>query len=445
MSAALDHPLVVPVGLAPPQRRFVALALVLLLLSGMVGGGVLLERSRPSAVVLADTGVAVGADGRVVELRPGDSLIPGTRVLAGQPDSERWAAEQGAWLAAGRVPVVAGVDPTLVSSALLDLHVLSRSGGVPVAGWAGPWRYVWPRDAAVCAVALARTGHLADADRIFDFLQSVQPADGLLQARYLADGSGVPDGRGVQLDGVGWALWAMGETASRLPPSERAAFVQRHESLLRRSTSATLTAITNRQGLPRTSSDYWEVTERTTTLATAALLQAGLRQAVGLFELVGDSATAQGSGVAADRLGEAIRAGFEPDGYPRRLGGRSDSVDLGAAFLLPPYSVTADPRVVTAWRNGAVLMARPGGGLSPGGSWRRDGISWTNVTASYAVTAAALGDDDEARRWLVWLDTHRTVTGALPEKVRADGQPAAVAPLAWTAAAVIIAADLLSS
>ena len=90
-------------------------------------------------------------------------------------------------------------------------------------------------------------------------------------------------------------------------------------------------------------------------------------------------------------------------------------------------------------------MTRPAGGLAPGGSWRRDGVSWTNVTASYAMTAAALGDHDTARHWLDWLAAHRTANGSLPEKVLADGSPASVAPLAWTAAAVIIAADLLSS
>ena len=90
-------------------------------------------------------------------------------------------------------------------------------------------------------------------------------------------------------------------------------------------------------------------------------------------------------------------------------------------------------------------MVRPGGGLAPGGSWRRDGISWTNVTASRAMTAAFIGDHDEAMARLHWLDQHRTAAGSLPEKVLPNGQPASVAPLAWTAAAVVITADQLSA
>ena len=144
------------------------------------------------------------------------------------------------------------------------------------------------------------------------------------------------------------------------------------------------------------------------------------------------------------RSTEAVHRAFGPDGYPRRLGGREDSVDLGAAFLLPPYAPTAHPDVVAAWQHGSAVPIRPAGGLAPGGSWRRDGVSWTNVVASYAMTAAAIGDRDTAVGWLTWLAAHRTANGSLPEKVLADGTPASVAPLAWTAAAVIITADTLT-
>jgi len=41
------------------------------------------------------------------------------------------------------------------------------------------------------------------------------------------------------------------------------------------------------------------------------------------------------------------------------------------------------------------------------------------------------------------LSAHRTPDGALPEKVLADGSPAAVAPLAWTAATVVLTAATL--
>jgi GH15 family glucan-1,4-alpha-glucosidase len=90
-------------------------------------------------------------------------------------------------------------------------------------------------------------------------------------------------------------------------------------------------------------------------------------------------------------------------------------------------------------------MARPAGGLAPGGSWRDDGVSWTTATSSYALAAAGIGDRAEAVRRLHWLDQHRTSGGSLPEKVTAAGEPAAVAPLAWAAAVVILTADELDN
>ena len=40
---------------------------------------------------------------------------------------------------------------------------------------------------------------------------------------------------------------------------------------------------------------------------------------------------------------------------------------------------------------------------------------------------------------LAWLVAHRTRLGSLPEQVNAVGQPASVAPLAWTAAVILLA------
>ena len=428
----------------PSKPLTLGLCLALLL----TAGGVVLARVAPqdADVPLYATTVAVGPGGVVDEVPVGaGSTVPGTRVLAG-PGSAAAVADEEAWLAAGTVPTVAGLGPDsdLVRGALLDLHVLTRTYGVPVAGWTGPWRYVWPRDAAFAAVALARTGHLDDARRVLDFLGRVQPASGVFQARYLPDGSGVPDDRGAQLDGVGWALWATAGVADALPPAQRAAFVAEHRTLVARSTAAALAAIAGPTGLPPASSDYWEVPERRTTLATAAVLRAGLEAAVRLETAAGDDAAASRAAAGEARLASAIARDFAPGGYPRRLGGRAGSVDLGVAFLLPPFAATVDPVARARFATAGAALARPAGGLAPGGSWKRDGVSWTPTTATWALVAASSGDRDQAVARLGWLQAHRTADGSLPEKVLADGRPAAVAPLAWTAAAVVLTADALS-
>jgi glucoamylase len=344
------------------------------------------------------------------------------------------------------VPVVPGLGPDsdLVRGALLDLHVLTETYGVPVAGWTGPWRYVWPRDAAFAAVAFARTGHGDDAERVLDFLGRVQPPSGVFQARYLPDGSGVPDDRGTQLDGAGWALWATAGVADALPPGRRAAFVAEHRALVDRSTDAALAAIAGPSGLPPASPDYWEVSERRTTLATAAVLRAGLEAAVRLQVFAGDGRAAARASAGEARLSAAIARDFAPHGYPRHLGGRSASVDLGVALLLPPFADAVDPDAYARFESAPARLARPGGGLAPGGSWRRDGVSWTPTTATWALVAASSGDRPQALSRLRWLADHRTAAGSLPEKVLADGRPAAVAPLSWTAAAVVLTADQLA-
>lgn len=392
--------------------------------------------------------IAVGPGGSLVAVPAGAAaggVLPGTRVLAGMADAPRYVAEQKRWLREGSIPSVPELGAsTMVRDALLDLHVLTGQYGVTVAGWTPQWRYVWPRDSAYVASAFAKTGHFSEARRIIRFLQEVQTEDGLLQARYLPDGSGVPDGRGLQTDGLGWALWGTWQVAEALPTAQRRQFVLENRRLLDRSARASATLIENERSLPPPSSDYREVKERKLTLATASMLLAGLSSARQLYLLLGDSTRAAETGSSAARLEAAIVRNFGPDGYPRHLGGSPGSVDLGVSFLLPPFIPAADPDILAVWRRSTDSTRRPAGGLAPGGSWPSDGVSWTTFTSSYALTSAFVDDRAATIHWLKWLDEHRTAAGSIPEKVLGDGQPASVAPLAWSAAAVILASNELS-
>lgn len=405
--------------------------------------------AAPPAAVTAyfplDAGtLAVGSGSEVVRVFAAADLVPGTRVLAGTPDTRRQAAEQRAWLAAGRVPRLPGLaQSTMTRDALLDLHVLSTPSGVAVAGWAPAWRYVWPRDAALVASALARTGHGVDAERVLSFLQQAQPGSGRFEARYRSDGTAVGDDRGPQNDSLGWALWALDQVAEQLPPDARRALVQRHRRLLERSARAALELVDDPTHLPPPSPDYWERSERRLTLSSAALVAAGLVAAGRLYDVVDQPEQAAAARAAADLSADAIHRRFADQGYPRSVGGGTNGVDLGVSFLLPPFSPAVDPDVEQVWRASATRMARPAGGLAPGATWPDDGVSWNTATSSYAMTAAFVGDRTEALRRLRWLDAHRTTLGSLPEKVLASGEPASVAPLAWPAAAVLIAADEL--
>lgn len=427
------------------RRLLLRMAPLSLLLAVLLVAVPIWASARLHAVVpLGQEGIGIGPAGQVVPLAASDLLVPGSRVLSAEPNSAALAATEQRWLAGGTVPQPAELgSSTMISTALLELKLLMDNGSAPMAGWSGPWRYVWPRDSSFAAVAFARTGHLDEANQILDVLQQVQAPDGTFQARYLPGRAQPPDDRGVQLDGTGWSLWALSQVAARTPVDRRPALIERHRLLLNRSVALITEKTTGASAggpLP-ISSDYWETRETKPTLATSAVLLAGLDAAADCYRSVGDPRAVTIAAQAVAFRGRVLAA-FGP-GFARHLGGGSGSADLGVAFLLPPFTDDAEPATVAGWRRSTSVMARPGGGLAPGGSWKSDGISWTPTTATEAMTAAALGDRAAAVRWLRWLDAHRTTEGSIPEKVLYNGQPAAVAPLAWSAAATVIAADEL--
>ncbi|UJP40965.1 glycoside hydrolase family 15 [Cellulomonas palmilytica] len=414
---------------------------------------------RYAVIGLHQTGVALAPDGSVVEL-PTDAdvaYLDGTRVLdprvghlesvlrgdAGAPGfaaAQTLADEQAAWLAQGTVPGEGGPYEDLARDALLDLRTLLLPGGAAVAGWSHAWRYVWPRDASFVAVALARTGHTDDALDVLGFLADVQGDDGGFEARYLPDGSGPPDARTPQTDGQGWAMWAAGLVLDEVPAGEaRTAAAQRLAPLVARAVDGTATLL-GADGLPPASPDYWERDETRLTLGTVAPLVAGLEQAVGVLREAGDDERATLAHRTASTARAAAVDAFGPAGWTRYTDGADH--DAASAFVLAPFWRAPAAGGRDAWLTSVTEMSRPLG-VAPAGEWRRDGVTWTPQTTLYAWVAAENGEDDRAHAWLAAIDTHRTSTGSVPEKILADGRPAAVAPLTWSAACALLAIDAL--
>lgn len=334
------------------------------------------------------------------------------------------------WQAGGRLPGTPE-RAAVVSRALLDLRGLTRPNGAVAAGPSDRWAYAWPRDTSFVAAAYAVTGHLDDAWRSLSFLASVQQADGGFEARYLLDGSGVPDDRPRQSDGAGWVLWALDQArrASGDGPLPAALRTVRD-----RATGFILTLTDDGRALPPVSPDYWEVPERRLTLGTAAPLAAGLEAAARTYAAEGGLTRSAEVAAAAARLRRLVFDHFGPDF--ERLG-RAGGLDASVAMLMPPFAQQSTT-AVQAWDDYPVLALRPAGGIAPGVEWKQDGVSWTPETALVAYTAAASGRVEEAEQWLDWLADHRTAWGSLPEKVLPDGSPAGPAPLAWTAALVVL-------
>jgi glucoamylase len=383
------------------------------------------------------TGGLEASDGEVDRL----TVVAGPRLTADDlldPEAaERAAAASRAWLAAGDLPGEGTRFADLGEDALLDLHALTLPNGASLAALSPRWRFVWPRDSSFTAAAYARTGHVDDALRVLDFLRSVQEPDGSFHARYLPDASGVPDDRGVQSDGNGWALWSAWTVLDEIDdPAEREAARKRLAPLVDASTDHVLSLLDEDTALPPPSSDYWEVHPTELTLGTAAPLLAGLEAARSIYADGEQWDRAADAAVGAMRLRAAVEAKFGPRGYPRHASGGPQ--DAATTFALPPFQPTALAGADEAWRSSVLSMLRPAGGVAPGAGWRTDGISWTPQTALFALAGASTGEIEAAESWLEWLGSHRTASGALPEKVLADGSPAAVAPLTWTSALVVL-------
>lgn len=403
-----------------------------------VGGGTFVSYQAARVVLpLAGETVALTGPGERTVVAPGraDLVVPHSRVLHDAEDRDRLLDEERAWVdgCAAWARTTAGDG---LHSALLDLRVLSADLPVCVAGWTQRWRYAWPRDVSFVAAALARLGRPDEAAAHLRFLARVQRVDGGFEARYDPWTLRSPDDRAAQLDGAGWVLWAARELRTWAPG--RPGLLDPLAPMLARATTRLLGSREPRTGLPAPSSDYWELEEDDLTLGTASVVLAGMRCAADLLPGLGEPALGDRAAHAAEALDSRLRATFGAEGWPRTLG--SGAADAAVTFLAPPVGALAgaDDLQVSLARSWQATL-RPAGGVAPGAAWKEDGISWSPETALYALAWAATGATERATRTLGWLADHRTEAGSYSEKVLHDGRPAAVAPLAWTAALVVLA------
>lgn len=402
-----------------------------LYLAGLLGNGDVLAavsaEEAEGAAYVAGTDILRLPDGSLRHVPPGaDGPVT---VPAGDVGAAEAAGRTREWLALGDVPGRTSDEVETAARALLDLRLLVRGNGAVAAAWHGIWQYSWPRDASWVAAALSVTEHLAEAREILAFTARTQRADGTWDARVLLDGSGVPDDRPWQLDANGWVPWAAWMYASAGGEIDAATY--RMVVLACDHVAASLDG----DGLPPAAPDYWESPVDGPTIGLAAPLLTGLRAGVDLAEAQGRRSHAARWSNAATRLAGGIAASFRGGGYHRTPRDGSGA-DAGVTFLAPPFAPeTAE--VAAAVLDARRRLTRPNGGVVPGEAWTGED-SWTPETAFFALAAAASGRHGEATETLAWLIAHRTTLGALPEKVRPDGAPAAVAPLAFTAAAVLL-------
>jgi len=290
------------------------------------------------------------------------------------------------WLARARP--LDGAAPhwarAMYSRSLLALRALTdRRTGAVVAGAREGWTYVWPRDAAAVALALAAAGYRPEAQRIVRFLTSL---DLNAAARFQGSGAPVPR-REAQGDAAGWVA-----------------------------------AAARTVGLRRSAPLDWRWRDR-------ADYQEGD---------VGDYlGSAIASGLRADQITRLFGARH---GFVRAEGDPDSGLDSATAWAVRPFPRPALRRAARRTLLRLVAQEESRFGILPSQKWHGGEDPWTAPTAWTAWSLAALGERRAALHLIGDLRRAATPLGLLPERVDADtGLPTSTTPLAWSHAFAILA------
>jgi glucoamylase len=302
------------------------------------------------------------------------TAMPTPYFAAGQAPARRWLRESR--------PLGPSAPPwarRLYGHSLLVLRALTDpASGAEVAGARPGWEYVWPRDAAAGAMALAASGHTVEAQRVAGFLLRLDLSGA---ARFEPNGDPVP-GRPPPGDAEGWVAAAAHASGLGAPSSE--------------------SGWRDRQ-------DYGENVEG---------------------DLLGNAIAAGAPAV------EILDRFMTPRGLAREDGGAD--LDSAAAWAVVPFE---RPGLREAARRTLLSLAgeASGFGTAPIEGWTA-GEAWTAPTAWSAWALARLGERSAADRLLAALRRAATGAGTLPERVSsAGGRPLSTTPLAWSHAFTILA------
>jgi GH15 family glucan-1,4-alpha-glucosidase len=334
------------------------------------------------------------------------------------------------------------------------------------------YSYMWPRDGALVAAALADAGFSEVTRRFFDFCHRVITDEGYLLHKYNPDGSLASSWHGwseserkvlpVQEDETALVLWALWRHFRRFRDVE---FVKRHyRGLVVRAANWLVDYRDSETGLPLPSWDLWE--ERKGIHAwTVAATWAGLQAAAAFSKAFGEDGLAAGYRRAA----EEIKAGVEEHLWRPELGRFARTVNRreGGGWDVDPtldaslfglwyfgLIPAGDERVVAtmeaAWER--LSVKTDVGGVAryeddhyhqvsrdvenvPGNPWFICTLWLAQWRIASAQGAAGVGP---ALEILDWVATHSLPSGVMAEQVHPQtGEPLSVSPLTWSHATLV--------
>ncbi len=333
------------------------------------------------------------------------------------------------------------------------------------------YSYMWGRDGAFVAAALARAGYSELCRGFFRFCRGILAEGGYLFQHYNPDGSLASNWHSWVLDGkevlpiqedstalLLWALWVNYECSKDIE------FIRgMYDAFIVKCADFLVTYRDAESRLPTPSYDLWEERYGVHTY-TVATVVAGLRAAAKFAHVFQDDERAQTYNVTADamvtgivdRLYDVERRRYARFGYRTPEGYELDSVidvsllGLVTFGVLPP----ADPRVsdtIDAVR-AELWCDTPIGGLAryTGDQYQRDssvpldvpGNPWFISTLWLAECDIARAEDLEglhrALPYLEWCASNALPSGVLAEQVHpTTGAPLSVSPLTWSHSALV--------
>ena len=328
------------------------------------------------------------------------------------------------------------------------------------------YSYMWGRDGAFVAAALAKSGYSDVCRRFFEFCSRVLSEDGYLFQHYNPDGSlasnwhpWLQNGKEVlpiQEDSTALVLWALW---IHYQSSREIEFIKPlYDKLVKKSADFLVTYRDSETLLPIPSYDLWEERYGTHCFTVAAVI-AGLKAAANFARLFQDVSLAETYDTTANQMKEGLAKHlydadlkrYARSGYKKGEGYELDQVidisllGLTTLGVMPPR----DLRVLTT----AELIRRelwvksPIGGCAryqndryqfeedvpkdiPGNPWF---ISTLWLGEYYIARAETLQELHEAMPYLEWCAKNALPSGVLAEQVHpVTGCPLSVSPLTWS-------------
>ena len=333
------------------------------------------------------------------------------------------------------------------------------------------YSYMWGRDGAFVAAALAQAGYADVCKRFFAFCAEALSDDGYLMQHYNPDGSlastwhpWLVDGEEVlpiQEDSTALVLWALKihyECANDIE------FIgPLYNKLILKSADFLLAHRDPDTHLPLPSFDLWEERYGTHTFTVAAVI-AGLRAAADFARLFKDGLRAEAYATAADEMREGLNQHLYHEGlnrYAKSGYRRADGYDLEEVLDASLLGLTTlgifgardgrNSNTIDAVR-GQLWLKPPLGGCAryehdqyqrpaglgdeiPGNPW----FITTLWLAECAISRARdLSELHEALPYFAWCAQHALASGVLAEQVDPrDGSPLSVAPLTWSHSSLV--------